>query len=1278
MTTGAHASTGETDNTGGANEVPFAGTPAAIIGTSNAGPAFVPRMVNSESTFTDTFGDVDSSKWGTVAVQAWYTEAQNNAGLVYLRVLGVGNGRAKGTNNVVSNAGFVVGAQQVHDELDKKIADEEGFGTVTVGAVDDNPYANETTLVSVATAATATIKVVSATPADYDANGGQIAFTLIGGDASTTTKTYQFAVGGALSTGGTSGLPSGTVRIQVTGLSTQGTIAAQIVAAIEHSNGHGTAILTCALSTVTNANDTITITQANTGTGGNTTIAAMTNGNTSDMTVNGVITQTAFSGGNNEARSPAKPGRMYFLSTIMSQSAGSTYLTDAGLNGSTDSILRAVIMVASGVQLQLSGWNAGNPHGGGASAAYDVTGSAYAYDDSTGAKDLGNWVGSMNNSQQVKLILNGQKLGPAAPADGRILSVGLNPGQSSYLGSLNTDPTKLEEKGHYLYAHYPVPGRMALPNTSSVVHSYSEAGATYYHNTLLTTGSSGRNTYGAGVYKPNYEGWETRFKTPFTPWVISQAVGGTESKLFRLHALDDGQGAEDQLFVQISNIIYPADANEYSTFDVLVRSYGDQTIVGGSITGNTTTQAHPSSNTVHPTSGGSLAFTGVNLNPDDTNYIGRVIGDYYRYYDFDAATNEQKLVIKGLYENTNRFVRVEVSDAVAAGNVPKNTLPFGHQGAHHLVTSGSNDGLKPIQTGQVGGGDKSGETIFGAKFGEYALGAWTNNAGMGMIQPPVPMRIKTQNEQNSTIFPWGMRFDNPTDGFLYTTGEASTPVSLTGTSISTTSDQKVNNTDSLWTKSGGDLVRQLNKFFPSYAAQPAWVGDNAGTANTANASVLDANEFNLNKFTLGRVYVRTFTNVSSEVKPDTSLWHQARYIRNGASPGTAGFRFLTPSDLKNVDGNANYTRFILPFQGGFDGLNSFSRNKTEMNHWAAHHEQTDSTNQGGLLGPTVAAYRKAIDIISEKADIDINALVIPDQRSTFVTNYAAEKMEERFDAIYIMDIENCSQFGAGNGQVLFHGNPSSTYLSSGAAVNTFYTIERFAARGLSNSFAAAYYPNIMMSIKPPNNPNADPETFDAVPASIGALMAFARTEKLEGAWGTPAGSKNGAPSSIIQTQVELEPKDNNDLYANSINPIIIFKNLNTVPELSSAQDHGVAGSGVIMGQKTLLNTTSALNRLDVRKLMVYIRRKVRDIALNVLFEPNQPNVLSKMSAQVESMLENLVAVEAVKQFRVVIDDTTTSQADIENNTVRGKVFVQPYRSTEIIAIDVSLENAGSA
>jgi hypothetical protein len=364
----------------------------------------------------------------------------------------------------------------------------------------------------------------------------------------------------------------------------------------------------------------------------------------------------------------------------------------------------------------------------------------------------------------------------------------------------------------------------------------------------------------------------------------------------------------------------------------------------------------------------------------------------------------------------------------------------------------------------------------------------------------------------------------------------------------------------------------------------------------------------------------------------------------------------------------------LPFQGGFDGLNIFDKNKSEMNHWAAHFEQENSSTQGGLLGPTVASYRKAIDVIAEKTDVDINALAIPGQRSSFITEYASNKMEERFDAIYLMDIELCDSFGSGAGNILFDGNDASVLDPEGTRfVDTAKTIERFAARGLNSSFSAAYFPNVSFNF----NIGTSIASYDDAPASIAALAAFARTDRREGAWGTPAGYDNGKPDALINAALRLNAKDAKDLAVNAINPIVIF-NDNVNPQQLTQTDLGTAGTGIINGQRTLLNKDSALSRLDVRKLMVYIRRQTRNIAYSYIFEPNQSSVLSRFSQEVEVLLESLVTAGAVAQYRVVIDETTTSQADIENNTVRGKVFVQPYRSVEIIAIDININNSDQA
>ena len=170
--------------------------------------------------------------------------------------------------------------------------------------------------------ATAVIKTVSAAKADYDAK----AFTLISADG--TSKTYSIANGGALSTGQTDG--SGHVRVQVSAASNQGDVATQIKAAIDHANGHNAGSadskLIVRLSTTTNTNDTVTITQATAGATGNKTIAAVTNGDASVFTINGGIAETAFSGGGDGG--------------ILSSTIGTTRLQAAADNNSFDTTMK--------------------------------------------------------------------------------------------------------------------------------------------------------------------------------------------------------------------------------------------------------------------------------------------------------------------------------------------------------------------------------------------------------------------------------------------------------------------------------------------------------------------------------------------------------------------------------------------------------------------------------------------------------------------------------------------------------------------------------------------------------------------------------------------------------------------------------------------------------------------------------------------------------------------------------------------------------------------------
>ena len=221
--------------------------------------------------------------------------------------------------------------------------------------------------------------------------------------------------------------------------------------------------------------------------------------------------------------------------------------------------------------------------------------------------------------------------------------------------------------------------------------------------------------------------------------------------------------------------------------------------------------------------------------------------------------------------------------------------------------------------------------------------------------------------------------------------------------------------------------------------------------------------------------------------------------------------------------------------------------------------------------------------------------------------------------------------------------------------NVTFTVNRFEARNLDSSFAAAYYPDVIVK---------DPATLTNVlaPPSVAVLGAFSLNDSIGHPWFAPAGFTRGALKNTVETQVKLNRANLDALYEANINPITAFP-----------QSKGV----VVFGQKTLQAAQSALDRVNVRRLLIEIRRRVRRIANTLLFEPNRASTLARFSAAVNPVLQQIQAQQGLDRFKVQIDTTTTTQADVENNTIRGKIFLQPTRSLEFISLDFVVTNQGA-
>lgn len=908
---------------------------------------------------------------------------------------------------------------------------------------------------------------------------------------------------------------------------------------------------------------------------------------------------------NNFAYQYGVNGGTYFLGALMSESAGSQIFSDAGLqhrsnvykgygSGSVP-ILRAVLMVPSGVTIGLSG-NLAQSTGAGvltASAARAAGNLSSSYDagQTWGYIDL-----QSANHYNFVMLLNGHKSTTTYP---NTITASMSPWSPSYFTNVfNTDPTKIQQAGHYLYAHYDIAPTIAVVTGAGVVNHTTWTGSfgssNYEPAVFVVTSSQGVNNGTADI--PNYENFSDRFRTAASPWIISQKFGGKFKNLFKFHALDDGEYPNTLTKISISNFKVGQTENDYGKFDVEIRSFYDK---------DSEKQVFES-------------FLGCDLDPSSDNYIARRIGDVYRYFDFDHALASQKLVVEGVHPNKSRYVRVQVNADIENGNIPIKALPIGYRGPHHLVTSGSSIFQDP--------GYPARDVFYHASKKVDAASAIANNTwGSRIIEPPIPYRLSISNNTGNKRTPnsqyyWGIQFTKQDRVY----------------------ESDANSSDVLQT----DLAT-WTKYFPRFATaqRAASVGDNADALDD-NGTVLDSDRFNNNVFTLERVQIHT---KSDEDKVDSKEWAFAVYRRSGVLTASIGKTDGTYSQGRflNVDkdfddvASRKYMKFTTFLQGGFDGVNIFNEDKSKMLNAAAHREMEDE-NQGFSQGATVAAYRKAIDVMSEKSDSEIMLLAIPGVRETNITDHALDKTEERFDAMYIMDIEERDTL-------------NNKVTGSVEIISVNNTITDFKSRNIDSSFGAAYFPDCYMQ---------DPATRTIVrcPPSVAVLGAMSLNDKVAYPWYAPAGFTRGALASTLYTQVQLSRANLDTIYDADVNPITSFP---TSP--------GV----VVFGQKTMLQAASALDRVNVRRLLIDIRRKVRKISDTFLFEPNREDTLARFSSAVNPVLTRIQQQQGLDRFKVIIDTTTTTQADVENNTIRGKIFLQPTRSVEFISLDFVVTNNGT-
>jgi len=190
-----------------------------------------------------------------------------------------------------------------------------------------------------------------------------------------------------------------------------------------------------------------------------------------------------------------------------------------------------------------------------------------------------------------------------------------------------------------------------------------------------------------------------------------------------------------------------------------------------------------------------------------------------------------------------------------------------------------------------------------------------------------------------------------------------------------------------------------------------------------------------------------------------------------------------------------------------------------------------------------------------------------------------------------------------------------------------------------------------------------------VPSSVAGIGVLAQSDAATGApWFAPAGFNRGGIKRlggnqgprVSQAVENLNKADRDDLYQVNINPIANFPGEGTV----------------VFGQKTLQQTPSALDRINVRRLMVYLKKNIGEVARTVLFDQNVRATWNRFKADADPILADARSRFGIAEYKLILDETTTTPDYVDRNILYAKVFVKPARAIEFIAIDFSITRSG--
>jgi len=367
-----------------------------------------------------------------------------------------------------------------------------------------------------------------------------------------------------------------------------------------------------------------------------------------------------------------------------------------------------------------------------------------------------------------------------------------------------------------------------------------------------------------------------------------------------------------------------------------------------------------------------------------------------------------------------------------------------------------------------------------------------------------------------------------------------------------------------------------------------------------------------------------YTNVESNVSGDFNVEDYSGHANSGLWTGALSASI----DQAGTSGPAaRQLQFSVPFQGGYDGY------KTSQIYQTG--EYISTTNMQGMdLSSTSAtgytAYKKAIDILSNQDEYDMNMLVLPGvikRIHASVTDAATTMAEDRGDCFYVMDLTTLND-------------------KVSTAVNE--------ASSLDSNYAAVYYPWVKVLDTSINKP-----VF--VPPSVIVPGAIAASDNIAAEWFAPAGLNRGVLGSVLEAKIRLNQAERDSLYEGKVNPIATFPRT------------GVC----IWGQKTLQTRPTALDRINVRRLLIAVKKFIASSSRYLVFEQNTIQTRNRFLNIVNPYLESVQQRQGLYAFRVQMDEGNNTAAEIDRNQLVGGIYLQPTKTAEFIILDFNILPTGA-